>query len=310
MVHGVQPEPVVPKLDVVVVSYNSASQLRACVEPLSALEGVNVVVVDNASADASAAVVSDLPVDVVELAANGGFAHGCNVGWRRGDAPYVLFLNPDARIDEPSLRLLASVLDGDSEAAIAAPRIVAPDGRLHHSLRRFPTVRSTFAQALFLHRLWPTAAWADEIVRAPESYERPGKVDWASGASLLVRRSVLEQLDGWDEGFFLYCEDMDLCRRSWRAGWSVRFEPRAVAVHEGGASSASSATLPHLAASRVRYAYLHRSRRAAVAERVGVALESLTRLLLGRGGAGARLGHARAMRVALSGLMPWTAGTK
>ena len=299
-----------PDVDVVVVAYNSADELRDCVEPLSALAGVEVTVVDNASSDASAAVISDLPVDVVELPSNGGFAHGCNVGWRRGQAPYVLFLNPDARIDPDSLGALVSVLEGDAGAGIAAPRIVAPDGHLHYSLRRFPTVRSTFAQVFFLHKLWPTAAWADEIVRDPASYGTAGPVDWASGACLLIRRGLLEQLGGWDEGFFLYCEDMDLCQRTWRSGAHVAFEPRAAAVHEGGASSGEGATLPHLAASRVRYAYLHRSRRAAVAERVGVALESLTRLLLGRGGAGARAGHARAMRVALSRPAPTSTETR
>src|SRR5262249_3794821 len=105
--------PLAPNLDVdvVVVSYNSREQLRGCVQPLASVPGVAVVVVDNASQDGSATALGDLPVRVIPLDHNGGFAHGCNVGWRAGNAEYVLFLNPDARLDEESLARLAGVLD-------------------------------------------------------------------------------------------------------------------------------------------------------------------------------------------------------
>lgn len=286
-------------VDVVVVSYNSAEQLRGCVEPLCGIAGVSVVVVDNASQDRSLETIADLPLQSLALPSNGGFAHGCNAGWRNGSSRYVLFLNPDARIDVASIDRLVAVLESSERTGIVAPRIVDEDGGLHHSLRRFPRLRSTYAQALFLHKLAPTATWADEIVRSAASYEEPGTHEWASGACLLVRRELLEQLGGWDEGFFLYCEDIDLCRRAKLAGFDVRYEPTAVAVHAGGASAPRSSTLPYLAASRVRYAQLHRARPAALAERLGIVLEALTRLIVGRGGASARAGHARSMRTAL-----------
>jgi GT2 family glycosyltransferase len=282
-------------LDVVVVSYNSRRCLRRCVEPLSALEGVNVFVVDNASADGSLDTVAGLPVETLALSRNGGFAHGCNVGWRAGRAPFVLFLNPDAEIDATSLRTLTSALATDDEAGAIAPTIVTRDGTLDFSQRRFPRLRSTYAQALYLHRLFPRRAWTDELVRDPGAYEVPGSPEWVSGACILVKRAALERIDGWDEGFFHYCEDIDLCRRLWDGGYAVRYEPRAIAVHEGGASAPRPTLLPVLAASRARYARKHRSRPVALLERIGIALGALTHLVAARGGVPTRIGHARSL---------------
>ena len=221
-----------------------------------------------------------LPIDVVQLDTNGGFASGCNEGWRRGDAPFVLFLNPDARIDPESLGRLVTVLVSDDRAGLVGPKVCYPGGSLHLSLRRFPRRRSTFARALFLHRALPRSGWTDELVRDEAVYDRPGVAEWVSGACMLVRRTLLERLDGLDAGFFLYCEDTDLCKRvsdaglrrslrtlrSRRARWrgfrpatgtsacprmesspvcreardSGRRSPRAVRTHSGDVASASS----------------------------------------------------------------------
>jgi N-acetylglucosaminyl-diphospho-decaprenol L-rhamnosyltransferase len=271
-------------VDVVVVSYNSREHLRASVEPLVNVPDVRLVVVDNASPQESVSVLDGLPVDVVQLDTNGGFARGCNEGWRRGDAPLVLFLNPDARIDPESLRRLVSVLETDPATGIVGPRIRYPDGSPHHSLRRFPRLRSTYAQALFLHRLMPLADWTDEVVRDQRRYDEPSTVDWLSGACVLVRRNVLEQLDGLDEGFFLYCEDTDLCKRTHDAGFDV-----------GGVSAPRPSLLPVLAMSKLRYARKHRSTPVVALERIGLLAGALIRALLLRRGAGA--GHARALRL-------------
>ncbi len=117
---------------------------------------------------------------------------------------------------------------------------------------------------------------------------------------MLVRREALETLGGWDDGFFFYCEDIDLCRRIHDLGLEVLFEPAASVVHEGGGSAPRSAMLPTLAASRVRYARLHRGRLGALAERFGIALEAATHMVVGRGGRAARLGHAKSLRISLA----------
>lgn len=287
-------------VDVIVVSYNSADHLRASVTRLTRLDGANVVIVDSASTDESVSSVADLPVTLVQLTENLGFAHGCNAGARLGDATYVLLLNPDATLDERSLERMVAAADADPRIGAVAPRIEEPDGTLDWSQRRFPRLRSTFAQACFLHRFFPLAPWTDELVRDTAAYERAASPEWASGACLLVRRAALDQLGGLDEGFFLYCEDMDLCRRLRNAGFDIRFEPEAVAVHIGGASAPRTALLPVLAASRVRYARKHQPGHVALLERLGVVVGGLTHAIVTRGGRAARRGNLRAATRALA----------
>lgn len=285
-------------VDIVVVSYNSREHLRACVEPLAGSPDIRLVVVDSASTDDTLDTIADLPVETVPLAENRGFAHACNVGWRRSDAPFVLFLNPDALIDTRSIQRLVEAAQ-DASVGATAPKIVEPDGTLDFSLRRFPRLRSTYAQAFFLHRFFPRAEWSDELVRDVDAYERPASPEWASGACLLVKRSVLEEIGGFDDGFFLYCEDLDLCRRIREKGLELRYAPDAVATHIGGASAPRASLLPVLAASRARYARKHQPRPVEVLERLGIALGALTHVVVSRGGLSTRRGYLSAVVAAL-----------
>jgi N-acetylglucosaminyl-diphospho-decaprenol L-rhamnosyltransferase len=287
--------------DVVVVSYNSESTLRPCVEGLAAAPDLNVIVVDNASRDRSVESVRGLRLTMLALDDNRGFAYGCNRGWQSGSAPAVLFLNPDARIGPDAVRALATSLERRPEVGLLAPRIRNDAGELDYSLRRFPRARSTYAQALFLHRLFPKAAWSDEVVRSPEAYTSAHPAEWVSGACVLARREALEQVGGWDEGYFLYGEDVDLCRRLQLTGWVVRYEPSVEAVHAGGASAPRAQLLSTLTASRIRYARAHRGALLGSIDRVGIALGELTHALLSTKGADTRAGHWQALRISLSG---------
>lgn len=284
-------------VDVVVVSYNSAEHLHETVDPLTQIPWVDVIVVDNGSSDGSLELVSPLPLTAIANE-NTGFSGGNNVGWRAGASPYVMFLNPDARIDATSLKNLVGVLKTQSDVGLVAPKIIDEDGELHYSLRRFPRFASTYAQALFLHRLARKAQWAEEKVRDPEMYEAGGPQEWVSGAAMLLRRSTLERIGGWDEGFFLYCEDIDICMRVQKLGLKVVYEPTALVVHAGGQSAPWSSTLPILAASRLRYARLHRSRLSAFGERIGIVIEAASHFLIGKGGRAARAGWLQTLRVA------------
>jgi len=280
-----------PVVDVVVVSYMSREFLRSCVGPLAADPGIQVVVVDNASPDRSLEAVEGLDVLKIARDQNGGFARACNEGWRLTSAPYVLFLNPDARIAPEDVRRLVAAVERDETVAIVGPRIVDFDGTLVHSQRRFLTVRSIWAQGLFLHHLFPRAVWTDGVVRNDELYATPGSPDWVSGACLLVRRRILEQLDGFDERFFMYCEDEDLCRRAKALGFDIRFEPSVVAAHAGGASAPRAASFPVLVQSRRRYLAKHHGAVARVVGRVGMTMGESIRLLVTRGGFRDRAGH-------------------
>jgi GT2 family glycosyltransferase len=281
-------------VDAVVVTYNSRDRIRACLQPLVDADDVEVYVVDNASNDGTLDVLSNMDAHPIANPRNGGFAYGCNRGWRAGRAPYVLFLNPDARISAAAVRTLARTLDANADVGAVGPKIVEEDGALDFSRRRFPSLRSTYAQALFLHRVFPSHRWSDEMERDPAAHEREGAAEWISGACVMTRRSLLERLDGLDETFFLYCEDKDLCRRIWDASFEVRFVPDAVAVHAGGASAPRAMLLPVLAESRVKYARKHSGPIRALLERIGVGLGHLTHAVAGRGGLEWRLGHVRA----------------
>ena len=281
-------------VDVVVVSYNSRETLRGCVSPLVSMPFVDVYVVDNASQDGALETIADLPVHVARQRENRGFAADCNRGWHAGSSRFVLFLNPDARLYEGSLCELVRVLDGDRRIGIVGPRILDRDGKVEFSQRHFPALRSTFAQALFLHRIFRRASWTDEVVRDLSDYDAPCSPDWLSGACLLVRRDVLRQIGGWDDSFFLYSEDTDLCRRARTAGFDVRYVPTATATHIGGQSSPRAGLLPLLAESRIRYARKHESGPKAFCQRIGIALCALSHLAAART-SGMRKGHARAL---------------
>jgi N-acetylglucosaminyl-diphospho-decaprenol L-rhamnosyltransferase len=287
------------RVDAVVVSYNSRDTLRACVEPLSRIPGVAVTVVDNDSPDDALATIADLAVQVVRSGRNGGFSFGCNLGIARGAAPYVLLLNPDAQIDAASLDALCAVLDREPRAAVAGPRTVGDDGSLHHTQRNYPRVRSSWAQALFLHRVFKRARWADEVIWDDAVYERPGAPEWLSGSCLLVRRSALAAIGGMDERFFLYCEDVDLCHRLRDAGHEVRYEPAAVVRHVGGASAERGTTLPIYARSRVLYARKYYRRPLVAVERVGVAVGEFTHAAVSMPRPAKARAHVLALRAVL-----------
>jgi N-acetylglucosaminyl-diphospho-decaprenol L-rhamnosyltransferase len=268
--------PVSPaSVDVVVVAYNSADTLRVCIEPLARLPWVDVTVVDNACPQDSARLVEDLPVRIVRSPRNGGFAYGCNLGMASGSADFVLLLNPDAEIDAASLAVLVDALRADPSLAAVGPRIVDEAGNLIFTQRRFPRLRSTYAQGLFLHRVVSLAAWVADAIRDPEAYERPGTSEWISGCCALLRRDAVASVGGLDEGFFLYSEETDLFKRLATAGWQAGFEPRAGARHVGFGSADENATEPIRAFSRVRYTHKHHGRLVAALEAFGITLGAL-----------------------------------
>jgi N-acetylglucosaminyl-diphospho-decaprenol L-rhamnosyltransferase len=287
------------RIDVVVVSYNSRDTLRACVEPLVGLPGVSVIVVDNASPDRSLEAIADLPVQAIDSGRNGGFAFGCNLGMAAGSAPLVLFLNPDARIDAEGLGRMAAVLEAEPEVAIVGPRLLEDGDRLVPSMRRFQRTGSTWAQALFLHRLLRHAAWANEIVRDMAVYQDVAYPEWLSGACMLGRRAALEPIGGFDEGFFLYCEDMDLCARLRAAGHEIRYEPGVAVHHEGGRSAPRASLYAILARSRTRYAGEHSGRLSALLQRAGLAVNALTHVAVAAARPARARGHAAALREVL-----------
>ena len=286
-------------IDAVIVTYNSRDVVLRCIRPLMERPEVRIIVVDNASPDRTLEVLDGAPVVAISHRRNHGFARAANVGWRASDSPFVLLLNPDAVIDWAALVVLVRALEQDPGIGVVGPRLERFDGSLEFSQHRFPRLRTTLGQSLFLHRILRRRHFEDDL-RDPDAYARPQRPDWLSGACLLLRRSVLEELGGLDERFFLYREDVDLCRRLSSRGRVVAYEPQARALHEGRASSAPDLVLPLYAASRIEYAKAHRGTLAVALERLGLGLGALTHMLVSTGGWRTRIGHTRALAVVLA----------
>lgn len=228
-----------PRLDVVIVAYRSRELLGRCLDSLRAHPpegGLNVVVVDNASGDGTVEMVAARypEVELIAERANHGFAVATNLGIARGSAPYVLALNPDAAVEAGTLQTLVELIDADPSIGCAGAALYQEDGSFDHAARRsFPTPLSALGHFSGLGRRLgsgPLAAY-----RAPE-VER-GPVDAVNGAFMLMRRSALAQVGLFDEGYWMYMEDLDLCKRLADGGWVTFFEPAARATHSKGGTT-------------------------------------------------------------------------
>jgi N-acetylglucosaminyl-diphospho-decaprenol L-rhamnosyltransferase len=222
-------------VDVVIVSYRSGALLRECLSSLRRHgKGLNVHVIDNASGDGTAELVAaEFPEARLTLnAANRGFAVASNQGIAAGAAPWVLILNPDAAIREGTVPTLLAALEADPRAAAAGPKLVRANGELDHAAKRsFPTVAGALSYFTRLDRALPAA----RQYTAPEV--EAGPVDAINGAFMLIRRAALDDVGLFDEGYWMYMEDLDLCYRFQTAGWRVLYQPRAIASHLKGGSA-------------------------------------------------------------------------
>jgi N-acetylglucosaminyl-diphospho-decaprenol L-rhamnosyltransferase len=237
-----------PSVAVVIVSFNTREELPRCLRSLDAQapKPGRVVVVDNASTDGSPeAVRRDFPtVLLLENDENLGFARAANRGLREARDPFVLFLNPDAELAPGALETLAGLLDTRPEVGIVGPRTVGTDGTIQISSGPLLTPRAEWAQRRLVGGV--RARRPGALARAERIHGQEHEPGWVSGACLLARREALLAVGGFDEAFFLYEEDVDLCLRVRRAGWRILFTPRAEVLHHLGRSVAKAGPRPAL----------------------------------------------------------------
>ena len=224
----------------VVVNYESGPALARCVADLSACELADVVVVDNGSTDGSlAAGVSAMPgIEVVDPGENLGYGAATNRGAAATTSEFLLVCNPDLEVPAGAVEALADVLDSDPGLALVGPLIRTPAGDRYPSARQFPSMVDAAGHAL-LGLFAPDNRFTRNYQRS--DLDAPSietmDVDWVSGACFLVRRDAFEQVGGFDESFFMYLEDVDLCWRLDRAGWRVAYVPGAEVTHLQGRST-------------------------------------------------------------------------
>lgn len=235
-----------PALDIIIVSYNTAADLRACLASLHAAPPAlphHVCVVDNASTDASVAMVrTEFPgVEVVALDRNVGFAAANNAGIRRTSAPLILLLNSDTVVPGGAIDRLAARLDATGAVA-AGPRLVGRDGTPEVSWGPMLSPLTEAWQSCRVRIATRSTRWARALTRRWTRVERI--VDWVTGACLLVRRDAAEAAGLLDERYFMYEEDVDFCAALRARGGRVLFTPEAEVVHTRGRSFAALGKAP------------------------------------------------------------------
>ncbi len=234
------------RLSLMIVNYNAGRYLEACVT--SALDQVDeVIVVDNASHDDSlsqlmASFSGDPRMKVIRNRENLGFAAACNIGVEHSTGSYLFFLNPDCVLEPDSVKRLVGVLDDYPDVGMAGALLVNPDGTEQAGGRRaIPTPWRSLVRAFGLSRFadrWPRLFFDFHLHKQPLP-THPIEVEAISGACMLVRREAMRDIGSWDEGYFLHCEDLDLCMALRRKGWRIMFVPDARVVHDRGVCSRS-----------------------------------------------------------------------
>lgn len=234
-----------PDLSVIVVTYNSAAHIGPCLASLrESTRGVSceTIVVENASPDGTAALVArEHPwARLIARTENAGFAAAVNEGVAASAGNFIAAVNPDTRFNHDALSPLVAYLREHADVGIVAPRLLDPDGSVQLSCRAFPG----YATALFnryslLTRLLPRNRYSRAYLMSDFAHDEVRDVDWVSGAAFVIPRAVFQRIGGMDAGFFMYSEDVDLCRRVHDAGYRVVYNPTVSLVHEIGGSTRS-----------------------------------------------------------------------
>jgi GT2 family glycosyltransferase len=236
-----------PEISAVLVNYNAGRELRRALQSISDQQPARhweAVVVDNASTDGSGGLVADFAPSA-RLLRNGenvGFAKGMNQGLTATTGPLVLIMNPDCHLMAGALEAMRVELQRSPSCAIVGPRILNPDGSVQGSARGDPDMLTgLFGRSTVLRRAFPALAVSrrNVITDAGQTGDSSVNVDWLSGACMLARREALQRVHGFDERYFLYWEDADLCRRLRAVGYEVRYLLAATAIHQVGQSSRS-----------------------------------------------------------------------
>ncbi|WP_170005752.1 glycosyltransferase family 2 protein [Marinobacter guineae] len=248
-------------LDIIVVNWNAGPQLKTCVDSVTQFGGDyvgKIIVVDNGSIDGSETSVEGMPnVTLIRAGENLGFGKACNLGAKDADSDYLLFLNPDAALFEGTLRKVVNFMQAPANqvVGICGAQLIEESGKVSRSCARFPSVTGFLAHAVGLDRIFP--GLGNSMAEWDHLADR--KVDQVIGAFFFVRRRLFEQLQGFDERFFVYFEEVDFSYRARLAGWQSFYLADAQAFHAGGGTSnqVKARRLFYSLRSRLLYAFKH-----------------------------------------------------
>ncbi len=230
-------------LDLIIVNYKSTDYLNDCLGSVyQSLNGskANIYVVDNGSGDHIDRIKGSFPeVNILKYNRNLGYSRAVNLASKKSSSDFVVFLNPDTIIENGIFESAKAFMDANPDVGILGPMILDPDGCVQGSARAFPTFRSVLTgRRSLITKIFPgSRITCANILSNNSDGKTPMEVDWVSGACMLVRREALDEVGLFDERFFLYWEDVDLCKRMADGGWKVVYYPLAKVEHSGGGSS-------------------------------------------------------------------------
>jgi len=232
------------KLAIIIVHYNTSTDLENCLASLEACPPAvehRVVVVDNASRDVGLEIVHRNHPDCLWIFNNEnvGYSRGCNRGMAQVEADYYLIMNPDIVVQPGSLDRLLEFAENNPRAGMVGPQLLNADGSIQDSCRRFYTLKTLLLRRTILGRIFPNSQTVYLHLMRDFDHQSSRPVDWVLGGCLLVRRSAMERTGPMDERFFIYFEDVDWCYRMWQAGFEVQYTPDARFVHHHRRDSAS-----------------------------------------------------------------------
>jgi GT2 family glycosyltransferase len=255
-----------PTLSIIIVNWNVCTFVLKSLESIfSSWEdapSLEVIVVDNASTDDSVSKIKQSypRVTIIVNSKNLGFPAGCNQGLSIASGKYILLLNPDTEIVQDALSILIQFMETHPEVGLCGPLLTYPDGTHQSSRRRFPTLSVLFLESTWLEKYAPRRILrhyyqqdiADTITQ---------QVDWVTGSAMMIRHEVWKQVGGLDEGFFMYSEELDWCRRIKASGWHIMYVPQAKVIHHEGKSSEQVIAERHIyfQTSKIRYCRLYHS---------------------------------------------------
>ena len=228
-----------PVISIVIVSWNVREALLSCLRSLErhVTTPHDVVLVDNASTDDTVAAVRQAFPTIISNSQNVGFARANNQGWQKSHGQYICYLNPDTEFVNDPFPVLLEYLRHHPTTGAIGPELRNPDGSHQSSVRRFPTLLD---QSIILLKGRAWLGWLPQLRRythtAPSSMTEPSVVDQIMGACMLIPRTVVTDAGFWDEGYWIWFEEVDLCRRLKAAGYDVVYDPRQHIIHLGGQS--------------------------------------------------------------------------
>lgn len=249
------------KISIIIVNWNVREEIKKCLLSLARFASAcshEVIVIDNASKDGSVGMIRDTfpQVRLIENTENRGFAAACNQGIKQATGEYCFFLNPDTEVKEGTIDALVRQVERAQDIAISAPRILNGDGTIQRSIRRFPTPTSQLLIFFKVRHFFPNISPLKRYFADDFDYDVEQDVQQPMGAALMIRRSVLDTLSPFDERFFIWFEEVDLCKRVVDAGYKIKYVPSAIIFHQSGKSFARQ-TIAHKQRVNFKSCYLY-----------------------------------------------------